>query len=138
MSGTVRSAAVTGLAFLAASCVKPGHIEQNRPEHTMSFTGSYEFMTSCVQNRLGAKVQEQPDRTVVYGAAKSRQVDGFTHYAITLRRTGPGEGIAMLRVQRVLTHGTSTTAIAPPKLSEAALYEYWFPVEECARRAKGE
>lgn len=106
---------------------------------TTRFTGSHKAMAQCVQQRLSGKLQEESfgERYVIYEAVKGRSSEGLTHYSITVRRLTADEGSAEWRVMATPTYGTSTGRYPAPKLSDAAVQEFWTPVQECAARVKG-
>lgn len=139
MKPGLRSAVIIVAALSLEACVKLGHIQQTEPVRTTRFTGSHKAMAQCVHQRLGGKLQEEAlgERYVIYEAVKGKSSDGLTHYAITVRRLTADEGSAEWRVMATPTHGTGTGRYPAPKLSNAAVEEYWTPVQECAARVKG-
>jgi hypothetical protein len=135
----IRNTGIILVVFLLEACVKLGHIQQTEPLRTTTFTGSHRAVAQCIQQRLGGRVHEESfgERYVIYEAVKGKRDEGLTHYAVTVRRLSADEGIAEWRIMAPVTHGTSTGRVPAPKLSDAAVREFWNPVQECAARAKG-
>ena len=129
-----RLAAIIILACATLACTNLGQIQRQMPVRTMNFSADTQLVARCVQGRLGGKLQPYIDGpVVVYDAVKSRQLEGITHYSVTLR---PGEkgGVAELRiVEPVRGHGTNLPP--PPRASAALIDEYWNPVVQCTKPA---
>lgn len=139
MGRRLRNAIIIVTVFLLEACVKLGHIQQTEPVRSTRFSGSHKAMAQCVRERLGGRLQEESfgERYVIYEAVKGRSSEGLTHYAVTVIKLSPDEGMAEWRVMATPTHGTTTGRYPAPKLSDAAVEEYWNPVQECAARVKG-
>jgi hypothetical protein len=131
-TSVARFAAIIVLAHAAFACTNLGQIQREKPVRTMKFSADTQLVARCVQGRLGGKLQAYVDGyLVVYDAVKARQMEGITHYSVTL---GPGEkgGVAELRiVQPVRGHGPNLPP--PPRASAALINEYWNPVVQCTK-----
>ena len=148
MTQTIRNAAMVAALFLLGSCVSVGQIQQTEPVRTTNFKGDHKAMAQCIQQRVGGKVQGEAfgDRYVVYDSVKGQEGLGLTHYAFTIARTGPDEGIVQWRIKSPVSSGPEGTAerainpggLAPARgtLTDSAVRRYWGPVEECAAIAK--
>lgn len=136
MTPAARNTAILAMALFLSACVSVGQIQQSAPVRTMKFSGSHKLVAQCVQQRLGGRVQDEAfgEKYIIYDAAKSRQADGFTHYAITVTNRGGNEGFAELRFKR--PERGAGPGPRPPRLTAAVIREYWSPVQECAERAK--
>jgi hypothetical protein len=100
------------------------------PRFSLKFTGSHHKVAQCVHARLRGKLDDYGDRIFVYDAVKGDQFEGLTHFAITLTSTG----IAEWRVKRPQAGpGPSSARREVPRLSEAAVQQYWTPVRECVK-----
>lgn len=137
-TSTGRVAGILLLAYVIGACTKVGHIQQNEPVRMMTFPGSAQAAAQCTQQRLGAKTRmEGIERVVVYNSAKSRQSQGFTHYAITFGKAGEKGGFAEMRVQRaVASPGPGQPSAGAVPLSNAAVDEFWKTVQDCAALTK--
>jgi len=132
--------------FLISACVRVGHIQQTEPVRTVSFTGSAKDVAQCVHQRVGGKTQQEGfgDSFVIYDSVKrSQDLLGFTHFAITVAQTNPGQGNASLRVMFPPTNRPSgpqqrpdNPVIASNELNTAGQKQFWAPVEECAASAR--
>jgi hypothetical protein len=127
------------LIVLLAACTRVGHIQRTEPVRTLKFTGSHKAVAQCVQQRLGARVQDDSfgEKYVLYDSAKNRQAEGLTHYSITVGRIGPDQGFAEWRIVAP-TRGPGPTQWPrrDNELSDAVVQDIWKPVEDCAARAK--
>jgi hypothetical protein len=125
----MRNTTVILAAFLLGACVLAS-IQQTEPVRTLSFKGSHTAMAQCVQARLGGKIHNEAfgGSHVIYNAVNGMEKEGLTHYAITIDRTGPGEGFAAWRIRKAETPQI--------RLSNTAVRQFWGPVEHCAARLK--
>src|SRR5687767_10082352 len=134
----MRNAVIVTLALLVGACMRVGHIQQTTPIRVLYFTGSPKAMAQCVRQRVGGKVQEDSlgDRYVIYDSVKEKQNEGLTHYAITIGKTEAGKGFAEWRI---LTppRQAGPSAPPPPRLTPAAVREFWTPVQDCAAATAG-
>jgi|SRR5688572_17176957 hypothetical protein len=139
MKQTAGNTAILVLVALLAACTRVGHIQQTEPIRTLKFTGSHKAVAQCIQQRLGARVQDDSfgEKYVLYDSAKNRQAEGLTHYSITVGRSGPDQGFAEWRIVGP-TRGPDRMGGGPARqgLSDAVVQEFWKPVEDCAARAK--
>jgi len=128
-----RGNTVVFLACLIGACTRVGHIQQTAPVRSMTFTGSHVAVAQCVHRRLGGRIQDEGfgERYVIYDAVKAKQADGLTHFAVTVGRREANRGFAEWRVMRP-TRAPGPNQPPVPRLSDAALQEYWRPVQECA------
>ena len=129
-----RLALVIVLAYATVGCTNLGQIQREQPVRRMNFSADTQLVARCVQGRLGGKLQPYVDGPlVVYDAVKARQLEGITHYSVTLV---PGEkgGVAELRIlQPARGHGPNLPP--PPRASAALIDEYWNPVVQCTKVA---
>lgn len=125
----VRNTGIIALFFLVGACVTVGEIQKTAPIQTMNFKGSTKSVAQCIQRRLNARVQYDGfgDKFIVYNSVKTLADRGMTHYAITVAKTGPNEGVVEWRVMR------SDTDLDP-----AMEQRFWTPAKECAEQAKPE
>jgi hypothetical protein len=131
------------LLFLAGACVHVGQIQQTEPVRVAKFTGSHKSVAQCVQRRLGGKVMDDTlnEKYVIYDSVKAKSNSGLTHYSITVARSGPDQVIAEWRV--VKPGPTLSPWLAPSlqtltpdyELKDAAVQEFWVPVQDCAQIA---
>ena len=129
-----RRAAIIILACATLACTNLGQIQRQMPVRTMNFSADTQLVARCVQGRLGGKLQPYVDGPlVVYDAVKGRQLEGITHYSVTLV-PGVKGGVAQLRiVEPVRGHGPNLPP--PPRASAALINEYWNPVVQCTKVA---
>ena len=150
MALSLRKATVVIGLFVLASCTSVGRIQQTEPVRTTKFTGSNKAVAQCVQQRVGGKVQDEGfgEKYIVYDSAKGLEAWGLTHYAFTIARTGPDQGVVEWRVvspqrgtdpySEQLRRSSSPGAVPPPQgtLADAAIRRFWDPAQDCAARAK--
>jgi hypothetical protein len=150
MAITVRKVTVVFALFLLASCTSVGRIQQTEPVRTAKFTGSNRSVAQCIQQRVGGKVQDEGfgQRYIVYDSVKNLESLGLTHYAFTIARTGPDQGVVEWRVmspqlgtdpqsERLRSYANpGATPLPPGTLADAAVRRFWDPAQDCAARAK--
>jgi hypothetical protein len=139
MPQTGANTAILILVALLAACTKVGHIQRTEPVRTLNFTGSHKAVAQCIQQRLGARVQDDSfgEKYVLYDSAKNRQADGLTHYSITVGKVGADQGFAEWRIVAPgRGPGPSQWPRQDNALSDAVVQDIWKPVEDCAARAK--
>lgn len=131
-----RNAVTIAALFMLGACVSVGRIQQSEPVRTTKFTGSPKAVADCIQQRLGGKIQYEGygDRAVIYDSVKNMREQGLTHYAITVAKTGPDQGVVEWRIQRPVD--TSGPSAKETPLTPSAVGRIWAPAEECAARAK--
>lgn len=132
-----RGSAMVFLACLIGACTRVGHIQQTAPIRSMTFTGSHVAVAKCVHQRLGGRIYDEGfgEKYVIYDAVKTRQADGLTHFAVTVGMRDATRGFVEWRVLRP-TRAPGPNQPPVPRLSDAALQEYWRPVQECALEAQ--
>jgi hypothetical protein len=130
-----RSAVVCCLALLAGACVNLQDIQQQHPVRSLIFNGSYQAVAGCVQQRLHGKVSADPfeKRYVIYDAVKNMEMQGLTHYSITIGHWSIEQGQAQWRIMEPKP-GSGRTRKIP--LADTAVRQIWAPVEECAANAR--
>lgn len=133
----MRNALIILVVCCLGACTRVGHIQQTAPVRTMTFTGSHAAVAQCVHRRLGGRLQDEGfgEKYLVYDSVKGKQTDGLTHYAITIGRRDATSGFAEWRVMRP-TRAPGPNQPPVPRLSEAAVQEFWRPVQQCAAEAK--
>jgi hypothetical protein len=137
MPQAMRNTTIVALALLAASCVRLGHIQQQKPIRTLQFTGDAGAVAQCVRNRLGGKMQQElGERWIIFDSAKSHHAEGMTHYAVTVSRVAPDKGFAEWRIMRPAVQPGAGPRPGIPPLTEAMVEQYWGPVQACVAQAK--
>ena len=131
----VRSAVVCGLAIPAVGCVNLQEIQQRHPIRSLVFNGSYQAVAGCVQQRLRGKVSDDSlgQRYVIYDSVKSMEMQGLTHYSITIGHWSIEQGYAQWRIVEPGSAGGRNRRIP---LADTAVRQIWAPVEECAANAR--
>lgn len=146
----VRKMTVVLAAFVLASCTSVGRIQQTEPVRTTKFTGSHKAVAQCIQQRVGGKVQDEGfgEKYIVYDSVKGLESWGLTHYAFTIARAGPDQGVVEWRVvspqrgtdpySEQLRRSSSPGGAPLPQgtLADAAVRRFWDPAQDCATRAK--
>jgi hypothetical protein len=137
-TSAMRVAGILVLAYLIGACTRVGHIQRNEPVRMMTFAGSYQAVAQCTQQRLSARLQaDGADRVVVYDSTKSKQAEGFTHYAISFGKASEKESFAEMRVQRSpVSPGPGQPSGGRVPLSRSAVDEFWKAVVDCAAQAR--
>ena len=131
----LRAPVVCGLAFLAVACVNLEQIQQRHPVRSLIFNGSYQAAAGCVQQRLRGKVSDDSlgQRYVIYDSVKSMEMQGLTHYSVTIGRWSIEQGYAQWRI---VEPGPGSGSNRRIPLADSAVRQIWAPVEECAANAK--
>jgi hypothetical protein len=130
-------AAIVLIACLIGACTRVGHIQQTAPVRSMTFTGSPVTVAQCVHRRVGGRIHDEGfgEKYVIYDAVKTKQADGLTHFAVTVGKRDATRGFAEWRVLRP-TRAPGPNQPPVPRLSDAAVQEYWRPVQQCASEAQ--
>jgi hypothetical protein len=150
MTQSIRNAAIVAVLFLLGACTSLGHIQQTEPVRTTKFTGSHKFVAQCIQQRVGGKVQDESfqDRYVIYDSVKGQENQGLTHFAFTVAKTGPEQGVVEWRVMsprggqdpysvQLRSYANPGATLEPlGTLTDVAVKRYWVPAQECAASAK--
>lgn len=131
------------LSFASACAVQLQDIQTREPVRSMNFTASYRSVANCLQQRLGARMQQvaYSDAYVVYDSVKgTAHVDGISHYSITIAPTGEGKGIADVRI--VFTPETPEMARERNRRAHAGetmispVEKYWASIQACVAQAQ--
>ena len=107
------------LCLTLGACIQLAHLEKTPPTRTMEFTGSHEKIAKCVEQNVGGKVRSYPDRIAVFDAVNHLQPRGVTHYALIVRKTGDGRGVAEFRKR------------PEGPIQQSMITRFWTPVERC-------
>ena len=137
----MRSTTAISLLLLAGVCAAEElvDIQRTEPIRKTKFTGAHNAVARCIYDRVGGKRTGAEfavvgDRLVVYDSVKGLTLQGLSHYAITILRTGPNQGIVEWRIIR--TQDSFNGIIEDRPLAEAVVQRFWIPAQECAEQAK--
>ena len=114
---------IVGVAFVG--CVGLGHLQKEEPIRKMEFSGSHKQVATCIQSRLGGKVEGVVlgNKISVYNSVKGYQHRGMSHFAMTVSKTTAGRGVVEWR------------KLPAGPMDKKLVTQFWSPVEDCVRRA---
>ena len=111
------------LCLSLAACIRLAHLEKTPPTRTMEFTGSHTEVARCVELRVGGKVQTKPNSVAIYDSVNMLESRGVSHYALIVKKTGDGRGIAEFRKR------------PEGPIDKSMITRFWTPVERCIQQA---